>query len=334
MRKFNQTAIVLFVCLVLFPVWAVAMTGTIVTKDNQRYESVNFSAKDAYQIITIKLEQGNKNLSFHQIAIIYDESGEDVTQLVIGRPASPVEKKTETPVQNITPTVNDAADSSQTVRDPFEEQWLSVASPDIKKAKEKYWSTGIRMGGNFSIPIGDYYEGITSGIGYGGEFLIAATKDIAIKFTISKSGMKVGDDFLDMIIANGQLLDNNVDITTMRYILSAMYYRPVNRMRPEANFFYFSAGLGMVSHNISGNFTFRELPGDDIYWASVDDYSETKFAMSGSLGEAIMIAKKIALDFCFSYDIVFIGSDSNNDYYSEMQRALILDFRAGLLFLF
>lgn len=281
---------------------------TVVTKSGERFENVSCTVNSIYKTVTIIYEETKRNFSFTQIEAIFDEMG-----------------------NNITP---DLLEGHYT---PTNETWKSERDEYIKTARQRLWKYGFRVGSNYSFLIGDYYEGFTSGVGFEGDFLIAVTHNIAIRATVSKSGMGWNDDYgmvsLDPDIT---ILDQDYSVSGMRYLVGAQYYKRTDRKTPGKTIFYLNMGLGAIDHRLKAKLRLR-----DNTTAQIRDeefhYSQTKFLTSFGGGIIFLMSNSIGLDMAASLDVVYVGTtdDADYSYYgSDVQTALIFDIKLALVFLF
>jgi hypothetical protein len=270
--------------------------GAIFMMDGKKYEHVEYSVNREFRIVTAILPTERRNLSFSDIAAMYDESGNDVTEKFLGAPSRQV--------LPVTP-----ADQGTNIRIAPSGEPTTTAVPERKRVFAKTWDVAFRLGGNLSFPIGEYYEGFSGGVGYEGDLLVACTREIALRASLSRSGAHLTDN---------ELTQYGVGSRILRYSLAIQYYRSIHYGYPDRGFWYSWVGAGAVSHTLTGV-----------------DYSETKFFMPVGFGVTPMLNPWLGLDLSSSMDVVFVGSRSNDDQYygayGNVQTALLWDLRIGLI---
>ena len=294
----------LFISVLLFFLLAAVDTfayekGTIVTKDGQRFENVTYDILTAYKIIKFKQGEKDKNISFADIEAIYDSNGTDITASIIGG-----------------------------YYKPQKETWKSDTDPVVKTGKRAKFKVGWRLGANYSIPISDYYEGIEPGIGFGGDMFVSLTNNLSLRFLVSKSGMKVEDDF--HLFHTGYeytVLKEKYDITTMRYMLCFQYNNIQGEVDHGKTMFYFYSGLGVVSQKTTPDVLVRDNF-DDALYSLTESVTENKFAINNGFGAMVFFSKTTGIDFLINADEVFVGN-----YYGGSSLAFIIDLKVGLVIL-
>ncbi|MEW5922922.1 MAG: hypothetical protein AB1746_02955 [Candidatus Zixiibacteriota bacterium] len=274
--------------------------GTIVTKDGQRYENVTYDILEAYKIIKFKLGEADKNISFANVEAIYDADGTDVTASVLGG-----------------------------YYKPQKETWKSDSDPVVREGRRAKFTVGWRLGANYSIPVSDYYEGIEPGIGFDGDMLIGISRNFSMRLQISKSGMKVEDDF-HMLYTDYDytILKEDYDITTIRYMLCFQYNSVQGEIDRGKTMFYSYSGLGAVSQKVKPDVLVRDNYTDILYYAN-EPVTETKFAMNVGFGATAFLSKTAGIDFSINIDEVFVGSYA----YGQSGLAFIIDLKVGLVVL-
>ena len=281
------------------------LAGSIVLKTGEAYDSVTFSVNNVYKTITIELDDRDREVSFKDISRITDQSGNDITRDILGSRYSPAVRET----------------------------WVSENSEVYRHATAKLWNCAVRFSGNYSIPIGDYYEGIESNIGFEADLRIALSYQADVRFMVSRAGMKLDDDFriysLDPDIS---IIDQKWGFHVMRYIIALEMYKPLDKYKKDLNYFYLYSGLGAAVHTMSGDITLLNNNTMEIASAS-DSYTEKKFAMTVGLGLIAALAPNFGFDFSASYDFIVAGNASNESG-NGVVYAYILDLKIGAVYFF
>jgi hypothetical protein len=287
-----------FLLVILFaaiPVHAEEYAGTVVTKSGEKFTDISFQVNRIYKIVAIKAGAEKKNISFEQVETIYDEKGNDITAAIL-----------------------------EDYYKPEAETWKSKDDQGIKKLKRRRWAVGLRPGGNFSLPIGDYYEGIKSGIGYEGSLWIAINRETSVIATISKTGMAFDKAYgFYSIDPEYTIINQNIKFSAVRYLISVQYNTAPVEYIAGKSIFYLNTGMGVINNKISADLTYS-YGGQTLRETS--STTQTKFMTEIGGGVMVLILKKVAADFGAAFDIIYLGrgADGGASY------AAILDFKFGL----
>lgn len=347
--------LIIFLFLAISTSYAATKNATVVLKNGKTYEEVSVKLNNAFKVIEIKSEDGKikKKISVTQVSSILDEDGNDITKNILGRwynpnqvmPEKPaVEEKLEgkevessppdqTTTQESTPIISEPKKQEDP---PKKERWLSDDNPRVINAKKKTWNVAFKAGSGYNIPGGVWFEGVKSGIGLGGNFLIALNHKYALSFEYSKTGLYVDDDFLRFyIIEPGYSITNQTsDFSTSRYYVSFLYYKQgkanSHGLKP---IYYIYTGLGMVRHQ----FLYEGTLVDDFTGAqaplSMEDTVD-KFSMPAGVGVIFPLSKKLGIDLGASLDYLFIQSVENNTFATSdnVQTAIVFNINLGLVY--
>jgi hypothetical protein len=293
---FYSCGLILLLFLFSVPLVQAQQTGTVITKSGDKYENVIIKVNRIYKIIAVESDSLKKNISFDEIDKIIDADGKDVTIKMIEGHA-PQAKET----------------------------WKSEGDSELKKLHERFWKVGIHLGPNYSVSMGDYYEGITTGMGYEGTIHFTVSDEIGIRASISKAGLKT-DQGWGLISLNPDLeiISQEYAMTATRYLAGVQYYRRPQAMLPGKAIFYMYTDLGIISHKVTGKISYRLYDVD--YYEEPSD-SQSKFMTNLGGGVVVLISKKIGIDFGAEFDIVYAGTNSSG----SINYAGIFDFKIGLI---
>ena len=283
-----------------------AKASRIELKGGEVYEDVTFSVDEQYKVITIEKGDWKRPVSFTSIVRIIDENGQDVTGDYLGEYYEPPEPTRQS-------------------------DWLSEQEVEQKGYKKRPFGFGARLGTNYSFPLGDYYDGIKSGIGYGLDVIIPVTKNVAIRGTASRSGMT---DDLESTMPGVTVLDDNLSLSAWRYAISGQYYQWPNWRAGGKMLYYGFAGLGAITHKFSGTMTIRDPYSGEIMILYSTGKSQDKFILTYGGGIIAMVSKQIGIELGVTFDMVFVGTTSGTYYYGQAQNAYIFDLKAGVVALF
>ena len=276
--------------------------------DGTAYENVEYSVDKLYQVVTIELGDWKQKADFADVALILDEDGKDITARVLGDKQEPVEKKREA-------------------------EWLSKEDPKYKAQQKRPFDFAIRGGGHYSFPLGDYYEDIKSGIGYGLDAVVTVTKNVAIRGSVSRAGLR--EDLKDMF-PGAIIVDDDLSFNVWRYAVCGQYYQWPDWKTGGKMLYYGFAGLGAVTHKMSGTAMLQEPQSGEIGEIRGTGDTENKFMLTYGGGLITMISDKVGVEFGITLDVIFVGSSDDLDvvYYGNADYANIFDLKVGLIGLF
>jgi hypothetical protein len=285
-RKSALWAFVLALVLLLVPNLASAKKAShIELKDGTVFEQVTYKVDKAYKVITIRDGKEKRTVSFSDIAAIIDGHGTDITIEILGRYYT----------------------EPGTVANP-----ILIADPAEPPpgGKRFPYTFAIHAQPNFSVPIGDFYTGFKPGIGFGADISFPVSHQIAIRGSVSKSGMTT--DFE---------MPAGVSFTVMRYSFAAQYYDWPNWRTDGKMMYYLYTGIGAINHTFS-----------------VGSDSEDISRLMTTLGFGLVhqFSESIGLEAGGEIDWVYIGTEKNkSDHFGfgEVQYALVMDFKVGLVLL-
>jgi hypothetical protein len=186
---------------------------------------------------------------------------------------------------------------------------------------------------NYSFPLGTYYEGFKSGIGFGTDIIVPITANLAIRGTASKSGMK--DDLISLL-DDWELIQDDMTMTTWRFAASLQYYVWPRRRGNGHMIHYVYWGLGVVSHSLSGSITVlnAETRGLRRYHGG---HSNNEFMITCGGGLVSMVSGTLGIETGATIDMLFLGRTSDDfvhGIYPDIEYAFTFDLKLGLVALF
>jgi hypothetical protein len=279
-------------------------TATFKLKSGEEYKEVKFEVNDFYKTVSIEYEGKKINLSFNDIDLVTDNKGQDVTSKVLPG-----------------------------YYRPQKEEWLSRESKEYKAATANPWIGLFSIGGNFSVPAGDFYDGVKSGIGFEGDFRLALNHQIAVQFIVSRSGMQLSDN-IHLVSYDPYLsiLNENISFHATRYEAAVNFHQPFSRVSNDKSMWYGLSGLGVITHTTTTEATVRNINTGQIGNIN-DSQSNSKFAFMFGFGAIKMLSKHLGLDFGFTLDWVAVSSDNNN-YHSGVSYGYIFDLKLRAVAMF
>ncbi len=345
--------------------------ATFVLVSGETFTMVPFEVDQRFRTVELELPDGSRHVSFADIASVAVEQ-QDVTEAVLGRPARPVadaapEKaaaeevpadpggtpgvpvsapataatpaEPAAPVIPAEPATPDESAPAIPAEDETEDQespWISKDSPTYRQASDPLWRLGLRGAANFSIPTGDYYDGLKAGLGYEGDLIIPIKRDWSLRLSVSRSGMKPGSDLTLVSYDAGITIANqDWDMKAWRYTIAAQFQKPLSDRKGDLSLLYGYTGLGAISQELTVGADLVEVAsGDRAHFE--DSYSESKFIQTLGGGVMKMVAPTVALDFSVEMDIVYIGTVDNDSYsyFGNTQTSLLFDFKVGVVKIF
>lgn len=334
---------------ILVPAASHAKTVTVVLKNGQRLENIYYSVDKQFQVLRYdKNNYDKKNaVSFLDIEAIYNDEGENIAPKLLGKYYRPTGKTTESsqppdtglktvPQEEVDTTGETAAEQAPATKvesPPPSIDWRSEQDSVYIAARRRPWSVGMRVGGNFSIPSGEWFRGVNSGVGFEGDVTVFLTHEIGLRFQFSRAGLNVDDDFfIKPLYQPGLTFYNEFSsLTVTRYFVFVRYYKSQNSSKNPRVTLYTDVGLGAVNHKMKASTWVT----DGVQTGTLTlDESETKFAMPCELGLIIQLAQNIGLDAGFGFDLIFIGkAGGGGTGYGDYQNAYIIDLKLGFIWL-
>jgi len=330
--------------LTCFSLTSFAQNGpdTLVLKDGTRIAAVTLKVDKFYKVIRYRTAADTKDQfkSFTDIEAIIGPDGLNHASELLEesyRPSNPVAKPEATPDTTGKIEPPEKATDTAAVAPPQKEApppttvWRHDKDAVYKKARQRFWSLGLRLAGNASLPAGDWYTGVNSGIGFEGDLFIALSHDLALRFTCSRAGLNVDDNFYTVLPPeNSTLVSEQSSLSVTRYFLSAVYYQRGNPQDRSKLIWHVWTGLGAISHKMGIKAVARDNESGDPYALDVSS-STTKFAMTVGGGAIILLSKHYGLDFSAGMDVVSVGTDDDS---GGVTYGYIFDLKIGFITLF
>jgi hypothetical protein len=303
-RRLCTAASIVLSMIVSFCPNGISAEATFILTDGRQFDSIPFKVDHVYKVVTLMTDSVATNVSFDKIQAIIDINGMDVTNEVLRRQHKAMPESNET--------------------------WLSESDEVVRESRKRLWNFGMRLGGNFSSPFGDYYNGTTSGIGFEGDFRFALSANAAIRLRISKSGMEF-EDVEELLIAPPETLVIKLHVNAWRYFIAGEYFHRPDRMTPGRSIFFVYSGAGAIVHNLSADATLRSNGIISEGMTTTD--TETKFLLTIGGGMVQLFSKNFGFELSGELDIVFVGSnkDANDFGTSSIQYAYLFDIKLGLV---
>ncbi|MCK4415246.1 MAG: hypothetical protein KAY32_17065 [Candidatus Eisenbacteria sp.] len=306
-----------------------AEASQIILKDGTIFSDVSFKVDNQYKLITLTDADRKRSISFSQIDQIIDPVGNNVTKKYLGKYYNPSARLSGEAEQT---TTSGSTPPSLTGE---HEQPVQTRSAFVSEAEqpaiEHPFKTLLRVGPNFSAPTGTYFEGMTSGLGYGLDLVIPVVKNIAFRGTISRCNFGVDlasiEDIPNVVIGGDDL-----NAGAWRFMMSAQYFKWPDWESGGKQMYYCYVGIGVLNITLDGSFTVKDPYGDGASERIPVDESETKFAQTVGGGIMFMASEKIGIQLGAAADLVFVGTASTSEYsyYGAAEYALVFGLKAGV----
>lgn len=321
----------LLVAIVLgFPSAAGAVNASkIILQDGTVYEDVAFLVESAYKVLTITKDDWERTVSFTDIAYIYNSKGEDVTVNHLGM----VYRKTDSIPPP--PETGTSPAAQTTLGDSGLTMPANLEQPAVKRQLHP-WDVAVRVGGNFSMPTSDFYEGFTSGFGFEGDVIIPAAKNLAVRLSVSKSGIKDDPERLFEFAGSPlELIEDNASAQVLRFVVAAEYYEWPKWREGGRWMYHIYSGAGVANHSMSGEYVVRDTQSGEYAVLVPSKKDLARFMLVLGFGAMTTINKNVGLEGALEMDAVAIGSNPDAySVYSAVDYAFVFDFKLGLVFLF
>jgi hypothetical protein len=306
-KPYSKYVVLITLCLLFIGLTPPARAEDIATihlKSGTEYRDVPIKVDDIYKTIEIVWEGKKLNISYSDIESISDKDGKDITERVLGR----------------------AKKSSN-------ETWLSKDSEQVRVKRAKPWNAIISAGGNYSIPSGDYYDGIDAGIGFDCDIRVAVSNRIAVQCLVSRSGAKVSDDlYIVSHDPNISIMDQDISIDITRYEVAVNVFEPISRVKEYPNYFYAFSGLGLATHTMTTKATLRNISTDETLRIE-DKNTKNKFAMVFGLGFLSKLSKHAGIDFSGTMDMIPVDAYTSSGE-KTADYAYLFDFKLSAIYMF
>jgi hypothetical protein len=279
-------------------------------KSGQVYEHVYFIIDSYNDVVEFRTDDGIKAVGFNDIAKITDKKGKDITISVIGTPH----------------------DYSAVASESEGEGSITKNLEYRRPPSGNIWVAAIRFSGAYTTPFGDYYKRIFPGIGYEGDIRVALTHEFALRFLVSKTGLRLKDEpSVRFNHSDATILSHHTYFTGMRYIAAIEVYRRFNKNSNDPSTWFFYGGLGNFTNKVTVE---MELQSDSTgqTWNIKDSSTDNKFILSFGAGFDKAFEPKLALEFGVGLDVEKAGSTVNESGIMGPSYAFVFDMRIGLVY--
>ncbi len=301
-----------------------------------------YTVDPRFKTLRLKGETGERIVSFADVEAVI-VGGQDRTVEVLGAQygrrapaAAPTPNPVASPSDATAPLAEAAPESAVTTPAPVPGgTWLSENDETYRRARTPLWKLAVGAAANFSAPFGEYYDGTKAGPGYEGCLLAALTRQIALRFGVSRSGMDWGDELAfapldpDLVV-----LGQDLGLRVLRYYIAVQAAWPRGGDGRGRSMWYAYAGAGAVQHRLTVELDVRDTATDERYVLRDHD-DQTKFLTTMGGGLVQPLSPSLALDIAASVDQVWVGARSETGtYYPAGSMGYVIDLKFGILAFF
>jgi hypothetical protein len=292
--------------LVGYDVASAAKASRIELRDGTVFEDAAYRLDNTHKIVVIRMGYRKRSVSFTGISRILDKEGKDVTASCLGDHYRP-------------PGTQDSAQTGL------------QTTPEAVGRKKQPFVLAFRGGINLRKPSGAWYEGNTSSVGLCGDLVVALSRKMALRLTVSKSGTSYDSREL---VGRVTVLEENLSSHVWRYFISVQAYGWPHWREDGRTMRYVFVGLGAVTHSLTGTALTADSDGD-VRGVRGAGRTQSRFATTAGCGLVHMVSRTIGLEVGTVLDAVYYG-DNSDDYASigsGWVRAFLFDLRVGLVFM-
>lgn len=289
-----------------------AGTFSIELRDGTVFENVKFQINAANSTIVITKNDTTTIVSFTDISRIIDEKGTNVTGLYVSGfrniITKPIEPKKEELPQKVVAVWEDR------VRD--------------------LWRFALSINSSFTIPTGNFYNGVGTGFGYSADVSIFLKNQLSLRGTVSHSGMKA---IADEIAPGFIILQDNLNFDVWRYFLSAQYFERIDWSQNVKSGILAFGGIGFIAHKFTGELFIQDPVSNSLFVVYGQGQNLTKMAFTGGVSYIRLLSPTIGIELGTTVDLVLIGSRGNpgieNGFsiYENIDAAFVFDVRVGII---
>ncbi len=328
----HRIALWLGLATLLFSSAVFAAIGTVTLKSGKVYERVTYVVD--YDNKALLIESGGwiQRILPERIESVVDMSGTDVTAHILSE------------IQvGVRPDSLKSDSTHQYVNDPVDSITRVVASQSRKSSmswngfvrQRKPFDVAFSARGNFAVPFGDYYEGLTSGLGFEGDIKISLNEELSLLFMISRSGIRFPSDSRSGIYGYYPNIVDKEDwnMRATRYYFGLQETKRTNGHDDFPNLWYLWFTIGAVSHSGSGAVYYHNAQTNQQYVITSPTVSDTRFAQASGAGYIARLGKDVGIDFSASFEGIWTKEYYNNGSSGIGLNGFTINFNVGLIFM-
>jgi len=306
---------------------ALGATGSVLLKSGMEYRNVAYTVDTVDYVLVI--EQGGwvQRILPERIERVVDREGRDVTAEILV-------------ALKYTTSIGPSNDSVPAVK-PAIPATTSAPPSNVRPQRNRRHRLAkpfdLAVGGrvNFSAPFGEYYEGLTAGVGFEGDFRIPVASELSIWFLVSKSGMKVSDSYNPGFYPDYpyQLDRLALSMSAVRYYAGLLQTWPAGHRRENPDLVYMYFGIGAVAHRVNGTMYVHDVNTMQAYVIPGNPSTDTRFAQVFGGGYVIRASKSVGIDLGASLEGVWTRVYNYSGDESVAMKGFALDLKAGVIML-
>lgn len=300
-------------------------SGTVTLKDGKEYRGVSYTIDTTNDVLVIEQGGWTQKILPEKIERVIDSEGRDVTAEILA--ALRFQPSSEAP-KPVPPEVKPAP--QVTASTPLSDNsWRRNRRHRVGKPFDVAF--GVR--GNYTVPFGDYYEGITSGLGFEGDLRIHVSEELALMFLVSRSGMKLGETLPLYPIWPFVLDRADFSMSAMRYYIGLMQSGRAGNRRDNPDLFYVYFAIGAVAHRAKGTMYGHDAYTLQPYILIAEPTTDTRFGNLFGAGYIIRASKTVGIDLSSSLEGVWTKAYYSDGTETVAMKGYSFDFKAGVTWL-
>ncbi len=317
--------------------------GTIIFKDGEEFRNVSYDVNRLRQVIIIQTLGTEMVIKFDQISSILDRKFRDITDKVLNLPIGTIILKSGEEFRNVGYDVNSIKqlvtihllkkdmvvkfDRISRILDRdfrnVTDKTLSLPSKLKLATAGPTWGIALRLACIHSIPSSDYYTGFRAGFGYEGDVIVALSRRVSLRLSLSRSGLRENWTTVSVEADSGRMVKAYLDLNVVQYFVSLQYDPSGDRTLGRRISNYVFIGIGVIEHNGSAAAYGRQYSA-----------SETKWANTLGLGVTISMTNRLGFDISMAHHIVYAEVEEGGEWYQpfwDLELAYIFDAKVGLV---
>ncbi len=313
---------------------------TVISATGWKYVDVTVENVAGDSAIVIVSDDGaRERASFSNIRVIRDQRGKDITALVLSYSAESSEGAAAYDSASIGQALAPASAASAIAPQAPDESRIS-RRPRESRREEVFYGKRFKVmfagGAGYSVPLGEWFEGMTSGFAGEAVVRLAVADNFYLGFSYKRQWLGIEKSYEELCFYddyyNVQCIPVEWDIHLDEFYLAFGWMSPVSSYRTP--FAYAEVGMGLVKHAI----TLSASVEDETASAETD---ETKFGMLLDAGVIFPFSDRIGLNVEADMRVTgefsaeeLSGGYSSYDPYSTSysgSKGVLLGFRIGIV---
>ena len=285
-------------------------------KDGTRLSDASFTTDNFSEVIEIKSDGDSRAVSFNDIVQIVKNDGVDAARSAPGKYYSPSGEVSEPTTHNI------GKDKIVLPND-----WSGKTPPK----RPEPWRLRLSAHANLSQPVGDFYDGVKGGFGYGADLSVRVSHSIAIRGTLSRAGLR-SFDLTGGPFGKMEIVQDNSSFSAWRYSIAAEYHTWPGYGGDGHKLYFAYVGIGWIRHSVSGSLLLYNPTDSSFYIAEAGD-PVSKFMVLWGGGMMLAISSQFGINFGSELYMIYRDSPENTHYsdYNEFGTVYNFDLKLGIV---